>query len=1034
MLYESDNSYYGEISYMLGENYNLVEPRRMAICGDRLYVADMELNCVKIFDKKTFKYLGAIEDESFDRVESVAATEEYIYVNDRFNHEIKVYNAETLEYVESFGNFTDVHSIEIHDGSLYVADFEDEIVYKYELNTLEATETYEFDYVLDFAINGTTMYAVHRDNSFTTYNLITGDSDNIYFDNGLEQMRLFGIYYYDDMLYFADREGFVYRYNLQDGTLDLEDINGRLLREPYSVAVDGDIMYVASTKHNKVILYDKETFEVIDTISEVDGYGNLGNIRGIDIHDGKIYLADFTNENVVILDKNTHELVHVLSDNFDGVEDVVANDDFIFVNDRFNHQFNVYNADDYQCVGGIDELYDVHNLALYENYLIVADYGGNTVYVFQADGGDLLSSFFAEGVMGIAAHEDLIYIGYYDGIMITDFAGEVQATHRNNTRNYFDFEIYDNTLYIADRFEHNIITYKIENGNLTDKRMLQFNRDEMFYDLADIAYYNGNIYVANYSYNEVTVLDAKTLDYKGSITENVSECIGVSIINDRLYLTNYFFNYSTGSKSSYINIYDLTDNSLIDTIDNIEGTPLNSAYGITAANGRLYIADCYKHVVYIVDPDDFSLLDTLGTYEQGGDDETHLYEPTAVTVSGGRLYVADCRNHKIKIYDEETLEYIAAIDDSDLYYPFSCTVHEGVIYVCNSGYCIINAYDEETLEFLGYFPDEYTDFDFAPFVLFVDDYFYVSDYFEVYVYKKTFSDQSEIKDITDEIDGTYTIAGTIEAGEEISIAITVNPPEENPLSGAAYWAPQSINGVSFEADPQNPNRYTATLTLEELGEQDIEIIWSKQIYFNRFVEWQASEYQGKTTKTTTVIIDLTPLTDLINEAQALLAGAVPGEGNGQYPQSAITALQNAIAAAAEVSHEESLTPQELNDAIDALTEAMEAFEDARIAVDNKPLSDAVQNAKGMQKGNYTDQSWSNLQKAINNAKALLNKGNYTQQEIDNALNAIASAIKALENKSKNPGTGDSANLNALIMLAIASLSAIILSNKKKLPC
>jgi tetratricopeptide (TPR) repeat protein len=335
---------------------------------------------------------------------------------------------------------------------------------------------------------------------------------------------------------------------------------------------------------------------------------------------------------------------------------------------------------------------------------------------------------------------------------------------------------------------------------------------------------------------------------------------------------------------------------------------------------------------------------------------------------------------------------------------------------------------------LGCFPDGYADFGFMPFVLFVDDYLYVSEFFKIHVYKKPFSDQSEFKDITDEIDGTYTIAGTIEAGEEISIAITVNPPEENPLSGAAYWAPQSINGVSFEADPQNPNRYTATLTLEELGEQDIEIIWSKQIYFNRFVEWQASEYQGKTTKTTTVIIDLTPLTDLINEAQALLAGAVPGEGNGQYPQSAITALQNAIAAAAEVSHEESLTPQELNDAIDALTEAMEAFEDARIAVDNKPLSDAVQNAKGMQKGNYTDQSWSNLQKAINNAKALLNKGNYTQQEIDNALNAIASAIKALENKSKNPGTGDSANLNALVMLAIASLSAIILSNKKKLPC
>ncbi|NLN82674.1 MAG: hypothetical protein GX136_09055, partial [Clostridiales bacterium] len=112
---------------------------------------------------------------------------------------------------------------------------------------------------------------------------------------------------------------------------------------------------------------------------------------------------------------------------------------------------------------------------------------------------------------------------------------------------------------------------------------------------------------------------------------------------------------------------------------------------------------------------------------------------------------------------------------------------------------------------MGCFPDGYADFGFMPFVLFVDDYLYVSEFFKIHVYKKPFSDQSEFKDITDEIDGTYAIAATIEAGEEINIAFTVNPSEGTPLSGAAYWAPQSINGVSFEADPQNPNRYTATL-------------------------------------------------------------------------------------------------------------------------------------------------------------------------------------------------------------------------------
>lgn len=46
VLNESDNSYYGEINLRLGKYHRLSEPRRLAVFGDNLYVADMVDNCV----------------------------------------------------------------------------------------------------------------------------------------------------------------------------------------------------------------------------------------------------------------------------------------------------------------------------------------------------------------------------------------------------------------------------------------------------------------------------------------------------------------------------------------------------------------------------------------------------------------------------------------------------------------------------------------------------------------------------------------------------------------------------------------------------------------------------------------------------------------------------------------------------------------------------------------------------------------------------------------------------------------------------
>jgi DNA-binding beta-propeller fold protein YncE len=85
---------------------------------------------------------------------------------------------------------------------------------------------------------------------------------------------------------------------------------------------------------------------------------------------------------------------------------------------------------------------------------------------------------------------------------------------------------------------------------------------------------------------------------------------------------------------------------------------LQHPMGIDWWEGVLYITDSYNHKVKRVDPNTQSVTTFLGTGQRGSQDgaaqEASFYEPGGLSAAGGRLYIADTNNHAIRVADLET--------------------------------------------------------------------------------------------------------------------------------------------------------------------------------------------------------------------------------------------------------------------------------------------------------------------------------------------------------------------------------------------
>ena len=79
---------------------------------------------------------------------------------------------------------------------------------------------------------------------------------------------------------------------------------------------------------------------------------------------------------------------------------------------------------------------------------------------------------------------------------------------------------------------------------------------------------------------------------------------------------------------------------------------LQHPLGIAYYEGKLYVADTYNNKIKVIDPDTGSTQTLVGSATPGRTDEPPLFnQPAGITAAGGKLYVADTNNHLIRVID-----------------------------------------------------------------------------------------------------------------------------------------------------------------------------------------------------------------------------------------------------------------------------------------------------------------------------------------------------------------------------------------------
>ena len=152
-----------------------------------------------------------------------------------------------------------------------------------------------------------------------------------------------------------------------------------------------------------------------------------------------------------------------------------------------------------------------------------------------------------------------------------------------------------------------------------------------------------------------------------------------------------------------------------------------------------------------------------------------------------------------------------------------------------------------------------------------------------------------------------------------------------------------------------------------------------------------------------VLADTADLKTVIDAVQDLIDGLQTddiGNGNGQYPQDAVGDLKDAIDAARDVANDTNASQEQVDKAKEDLLQAIDDFQNSLIRVDFTALDNAIITGKALEKGTYTDVTWTALQTALTEGQEIRGKANVTQAEVDEAKEAINNAIAALSNEYK----------------------------------
>lgn len=177
--------------------------------------------------------------------------------------------------------------------------------------------------------------------------------------------------------------------------------------------------------------------------------------------------------------------------------------------------------------------------------------------------------------------------------------------------------------------------------------------------------------------------------------------------------------------------------------------------------------------------------------------------------------------------------------------------------------------------------------------------------------------------------------------------------------------------------------------------------------------------------------ELAELKALIEEADKIT--------QSDYTDDSVAKLNSALDSARKVIEKESVTAEEVKDAINALQTAIDGLVEK--PTESKPekelaeLKALIEKADAITLSLYTDDSVAKFNLALDSAKKVMKKESVTAKEVNDAINALQTAIDGLKlknDKKKSVRTGDLASLwLAGGMTAVSGITAAITVKKRR---
>nr|MCR4593973.1 FIVAR domain-containing protein [Clostridiales bacterium] len=195
-------------------------------------------------------------------------------------------------------------------------------------------------------------------------------------------------------------------------------------------------------------------------------------------------------------------------------------------------------------------------------------------------------------------------------------------------------------------------------------------------------------------------------------------------------------------------------------------------------------------------------------------------------------------------------------------------------------------------------------------------------------------------------------------------------------------------GQTITSDPNATDDYTA----ESLAALENAILQGEIVYENSKataaqIAQATQDILDAINNLVPIGVDTTVLVNAINTANAL--------DEDDYTDSSWQAVEDAVTAGQAVLNNPSSTQSQINDAAQAILDAIAALE-----LDKSGLQNAIDTANGLNEDNYTASTWDDLEDAVTAGTAVLNNPDATVDEIAQATQSILDAISNLIDKSE----------------------------------